>query len=246
MIIKRTLVPSVFTTLNLLFGFLAIVSSLQGKVVTASWMIILAAIWDGVDGKIARKTQTCSEFGIQLDSIADVVSFGVAPSILVYQVFFYKIGVAGIALSFLPLMFGAIRLARFNTNQDGFEKENFSGLPIPAMAATLAAYVIFNYDLWEGLRFAPLLVPLVLFLSILMVSNVEYQTMPKFSFREDKRNTVLMITLLTCITVAVVFRQKALFPLSFGFVVYYLFRYIVNNPKQVEEDEEEEAFDVKF
>ena len=245
MIIKRTLVPSVFTTLNLLFGFLAIVSSLQGKVVKASWMIILAAIWDGLDGKIARKTKTCSEFGIQLDSVADVVSFGVAPSILVYQVFFYKIGVAGILLSFLPLMFGAIRLARFNTNQDGFEKENFSGLPIPAMASTLATYVIFNYDLWEGLRFAPLLIPLVLFLSILMVSNVEYEAVPKFSFRGNKKNSVLLIMLLTCIAVAVVFRQKVLFPLSFGFVLYYLFRYIVNSPKQ-DDEEEEEVFDVKF
>jgi CDP-diacylglycerol--serine O-phosphatidyltransferase len=244
MILKRALVPSVFTTLNLLFGFFAILSAIQGKVVTASWMIILAAVWDGLDGKIARKTQTHSEFGIQLDSIADIVSFGVAPSVLIYQVFFYKVGAAGILLSFLPLLFGAIRLARFNSNQDASEeKGNFTGLPIPSMAATLSTYVIFNYDLWEGLRFGPLLVPLVLFLSILMLSNVEYQAMPKFSFRESKKNSILLILMLLGVAIAVMFKERVLFPLTFGFVLFYLFRYFAQGAK---DEEEEEVYDVKF
>lgn len=239
---NRNIVPSIFTMLNLFFGFFAIVNALQGKFVTASWLIIIAAVWDGLDGKIARLTHTYSEFGIQFDSITDVVSFGVAPSMLIYKVFLYKLGAAGVILSFLPLLFGAIRLARFNVNLDGFEKENFSGLPIPAMAATLSAYVIFNYDLWEGLKYAPLLIPLVLFLCYLMVSSVEYQMLPKFSFRENRRNSILLSLLLLGIAAVIVFRQKAMFPLALGFVLFYFFRSILVNNKE----DEDEIFDVSI
>ena len=143
---RRNIVPSLFTMLNLFFGFFAILSALKGKYVTASWFIFAAAIWDVMDGKIARMAHAHSDFGVEFDSLADVVSFGVAPSVLIYQVYLYKLGPVGIILSFFPLLFGAIRLARFNVNQDSLDKENFTGLPIPAMAMTLAAYVIFNYD----------------------------------------------------------------------------------------------------
>ena len=222
--------------LNLFFGFFAIVHAIQDKLVTASWLILIAAIWDSVDGKIARFTESYSDFGIEFDSLADVVSFGVAPSMLIYQVFLYQLGPFGIILSFLPLLFGAIRLARFNVNQDGFEKENFSGLPIPAMAATISTYVIFNYDLWEGLKFAPALIPLVLLLCFLMVSNVEYVSMPKFSFKEDKKNSFLLMSLLAGLTLIIVFRQKALFPLLMLFVLYYLLKSVFPGHKEEEED----------
>ena len=245
MINKRAWVPSVFTTLNLLFGFLAVLNALHGRFVTASWMIILAAISDVIDGKIARKTHSYSEFGIQLDSIADVASFGVAPSVLIYQVFFYKLGAPGVLLSFLPLMFGAIRLARFNTNLEGFEKENFSGLPIPSMAVTLSTYVLFNYDLWEGLKFAPVLVPLVVLLSVLMVSNIEYEMMPKFSFRENKKNSILLIIMLMSVATIVIFRQKVMFPLALAFVLFHVFRSILSSLKE-DEEEEEEVFDISL
>ena len=237
MIRKRNIVPSLFTMLNLFFGFFAVINAIKGNFVQASWLIILAAVWDGMDGKIARMTHTYSEFGIQFDSITDVVSFGVAPSVLIYQVFFYQLGAAGVIISFLPLLFGAIRLARFNTTLDGFEKENFSGLPIPAMAVTLSAYVIFNYDLWEGLRFAPALIPLVLLLCILMISNVEYETLPKFSFREDKKNSLILSVLIIGLAVIVVFRAKVLFPMMLGMVLYYLFRSMLHSQK--DEDEED-------
>lgn len=240
----NSVVPSLFTILNLFFGFLAIVHAVQGKFVTASWMIIVAGVWDALDGKIARKTHAHSEFGIQLDSIGDVVSFGVGPSVLIYQVFLYKLGPSGIVLSFLPLLFGAIRLARFNANLEGFEKENFSGLPIPAMAATLSTYVIFNYDIWEGLKFAPLLIPLVIFLCILMVSNVEYETVPRFSFRDSKKNSVHLGLVLLAITVVIVFRQKTMFPMVFGFVLFYFIRSVVHSLKA--EDGEDELFDISI
>ncbi|MFQ5640094.1 MAG: CDP-diacylglycerol--serine O-phosphatidyltransferase [bacterium] len=239
----NSIVPNLFTILNLFFGFFAIVSAFQGKFVTASWVILIAGVLDGLDGKIARKTHSYSEFGVQLDSLSDVVSFGVAPSILIHQVFFYKLGPYGVVLSFLPLMFGAIRLARFNANLDGFGKENFSGLPIPAMAATLSTYVIFNYDIWEGLKFAPLLIPLVVLLCLLMVSNVEYDSVPKLSFRAGKRNSVQIVILLVAIAVIGVFREKTMFPMTFGFVMFYFIRSFVNSFK---EEDDEEVFDISI
>ncbi len=240
---KRDIVPSLFTMLNLFFGFFAIVIAIKGNFVQAAWLIIIAGIWDGIDGKIARMTHTYSEFGIQFDSITDVVSFGVAPSVLIYQSVFYKLGPLGIILSFLPLLLAAIRLARFNANLGGFEKENFTGLPVPVMAATLAAYVIFSYDLWEGIRFAPFLIPLVLFLCYLMVSHVEYEMMPKFSFRDGKKNSVLFIIMLLAISAVVIFRQTAVFPMALGFVLYFWIRSLVNHH---EEEEDEELLDVSI
>lgn len=237
MIHKKSIVPSLFTLLNLFFGFFAIVNAIKGNFVQASWLIVFAAVWDGIDGKVARLTHTYSDFGIQFDSITDVVSFGAAPAVLIYQVFLYKLGAAGVIISFVPLVFGAIRLARFNVNLDSFEKENFSGLPIPAMAVTLSTYVIFNYDLWDGLRFAPALIPLVLLLSILMVSNVEYETLPRFSFREGRKNSVLFVLLIIGIGVIAVFREKVMFPLMLSMVLYYLFRSILHGEKEEEEDE---------
>lgn len=240
---NRNIVPSFFTMLNLFFGFFAIVNALQGKFVTASWLIIGAAIWDVLDGRVARLTHTYSEFGIEFDSITDVVSFGAAPSLLVYQVFFYKLGAIGVILSFLPLLFGAIRLARFNVNVDGFEKENFTGLPIPGMAITLSSYVIFNYDLWEGLRFAPLLIPLVLFLCFLMVSHVEYEVLPKFSFRENKRNSMLLMLLIAGFALIILLRQKALFPLAFGVILFYFLRSILSGEDK--DEDEDEVLDIR-
>lgn len=240
---KRNLVPSLFTMLNLFFGFFAIVNTLQGKYVTASWMIIIAALWDALDGKIARKTHSFSEFGIQFDSLADAVSFGVAPAVLIYRVFFYKLAAPGMILAFLPLLFGVIRLARFNANMDGFEKENFSGLPIPAMATTISTYVLFNYDLWEGLRYEPILIPLVLFLSFLMVSNVEYETVPKFSFRDTKKNSIQLAIMLLGMTVIVVFRERVMFPMTLGFVLYFFIRSIILGHK---DEEDEEIFDISL
>jgi len=240
----NTVVPSLFTILNLFFGFFAILSAIQGKLVTASWMIILAGVWDALDGKIARKTLSFSEFGLQLDSLADVVSFGVAPATLLYQVFFYKLGAPGILLSFLPLMFGAIRLARFNVTSEALEKESFSGLPTPAMAATLASYVIFNYDVWEGLKYAPALIPLVVFLCILMVSNVEYEAMPKFSFRENKKNSILLLLMLAGVVIVAVFREKIMFPIALGFVLFFFVRSMVHSLRADEDDEE--VFDISI
>jgi CDP-diacylglycerol--serine O-phosphatidyltransferase len=236
MIRKRSIVPSLFTIANIFVGFLAIVNAMEGRLVTASWLIIVAGIFDTLDGKVARFTRTASDFGIEFDSLADIVSFGAAPAILIYQAFFYRMGAPGLALSFLPLLFGGIRLARFNLQVSLEDKEAFIGLPIPAAACTLSAYVIFNYDLWEGLRYPALLVPLVVLVSLLMVSTFEYDTIPKFSFASGRKNTVQVVILLVSLNLILLFRQKALFPLAMSYVLFGMFRSLIGQGREEEEE----------
>jgi len=240
---NKRIVPSILTMLNLFFGFFSIISAIEGKFVTASWLIFIAVLWDGLDGKVARFTNTESDFGVEFDSLTDVVSFGVAPGVLIYQVFLHKFGAAGIIAAFFPLLFGAIRLARFNVMTDGSEKSVFSGLPIPVMAGTIASYVIFNYDLWEGLRFAPALFPLVGFLCFLMVSHVEYEALPRFSFKNGTKNTVILMILLTGLATIIILRQKAIFPVVFGFVLSGFLRSVFFHR---DEEEENEILDISI
>ena len=112
---RRALLADFFTAINMLCGFLAILATIQKSFTTTVWLIFIAAIFDGLDGKVARKTHTDSTFGLQIDSLSDVVSFGIAPSVLVYEIHLHSFGVIGILISFLPLLSSAIRLARHNT-----------------------------------------------------------------------------------------------------------------------------------
>jgi CDP-diacylglycerol--serine O-phosphatidyltransferase len=183
--VTRAVVPSLFTVLNIFCGYSAIVQSAQGAFHQAAWFIILAAIFDTLDGVMARITKSSSSFGVEFDSLSDVVSFGAAPSILVYQSLMVRDGGMGLLLSSLPMVLGALRLARFNSQLVGFTKEYFKGLPIPASAMTIAAYVL-AFQV-EGSGYAPLaatlLPPLVAVVSLLMVSTIKYDTLPQLSRR---------------------------------------------------------------
>jgi CDP-diacylglycerol--serine O-phosphatidyltransferase len=188
MIVTRAVVPSLFTVLNAFCGFLSILNTAEGKFENAMWFIVLAAIFDSLDGLMARITRSSSQFGVELDSLADVVSFGVAPSLLVYQAHLNTLGSFGILISAFPLVFGAIRLARFNVQLIGFDKDYFRGLPIPMQALTICAFFFhfyrdgYGFEVWSRDALAPLVVAL----SLLMVSTVRYDTLPKFTRRGFK------------------------------------------------------------
>ncbi len=149
--ITRAVVPSLFTTLNIFCGFLSILSTNQGQFHTAAWFIILAAIFDSLDGVMARITRSSSQFGVELDSLADVISFGAAPSFMVYQAHLYTLENWGIIIAAMPVVFGAIRLARFNVQLVGFDKDYFNGLPIPMQAITTCAFILQYYGVSVGL-----------------------------------------------------------------------------------------------
>jgi CDP-diacylglycerol--serine O-phosphatidyltransferase len=192
-------VPTLFTALNLFCGFLSVIQAANGRFVNAGWLIFIAGVFDALDGRIARASGRSSEFGLQMDSLGDVISSGLAPSILCYQVHLYSLGQIGLVLSFLPTMFAAFRLARFNIfTQKSGKKNDFTGMPAPMAATMLASTVIFYmYTEWSFLlRVLIVLVPIV---SLLMASGIRYDGFPRFSLKEKGKNRYKLIVFFTTV-----------------------------------------------
>jgi CDP-diacylglycerol--serine O-phosphatidyltransferase len=219
----RSSIPSLFTLMNLFSGFVSIKTSLVDQdFVTAGWFIVLGGIFDMMDGMMARLTKSSSEFGVELDSLADVVTFGVAPSALVYRLFFYQFPGYGILIAALPALLGAVRLARFNVQLVGFDKDYFRGLPIPSAAILIISYVIYHHlelpaadrlsDTWMFI--------VVIGAALMMVSTVKYDTIPKPSKRGIMQHPVKFGVFLAGIILVVATRGSAIFPL---FVIFVLF-----------------------
>jgi len=174
------ILPNLFTTGSLFAGFYGIVSTLNGDYYTASWFILVSGIFDVLDGKVARLTGTTSRFGIEYDSLADLVAFGVAPALLIYTWALRPYGKIGWLAAFLYVVCGALRLARFNVQINTVESKRFVGLPIPAAACILASCVLLFYYLGGSGTVKKVSVLLLIYiLAFLMVSNFRY-----FSFKD--------------------------------------------------------------
>lgn len=177
-------VPSAFTLGNLLSGFFSIVYASEGNLEFAAWLIVVAGLFDLLDGMVARLAGSSSDFGVELDSLCDVVSFGAAPSFLIYEFGLERMGLFGVLIASLPVLCGAVRLARFNTAADVGEKQDyFTGLPIPAQAGMIVAFILtFEDDTWfsalERGRLS-ILIPLTVVVSMLMVSPVRFLALPQ-------------------------------------------------------------------
>ncbi len=182
-------VPSFFTLMNLLCGFGAIIQIHEGRFDQAGWLIVFAGFFDALDGMMARLTNATSMFGVELDSLSDIVSFGVAPAFLVYIFGLQQFGLLGLIVSALPALCGAVRLARFNVGVDtqGDKPEYFSGLPIPIQAAAIVALIlnIENAAWLNQFSFSSisLLIPIVAVLAGLMVSTIPFDALPKPTLR---------------------------------------------------------------
>ncbi len=223
----RALVPSLFTVLNMFCGFLALIHASKGDIIQASWLIILAAGFDALDGVMARITKSSSEFGVEIDSLSDVISFGAAPALLVYTTSLGDLGPFGIILSSMLLVFGGLRLARFNVQLVGYDKQHFVGLPIPASAITIASFTLNYWNESTGLGSAAVVVPwMVALLSLLMVSKVRYDTVPKISRRAVSREPWKFIFFALSIVVIFVTGGSAIFPLLVLFIALGIIRYI--------------------
>lgn len=174
----RGMLPSTFTMGNVVCGFLAILSTVEGQVITACWFILLAGFLDLLDGKIARLTGGTSAFGVELDSLADFLSFGIAPALMVYTQVLEHMGKWFWILSVIYIMAASYRLARYNLMADSEEKKNFLGLPVPAAAIGIVSYMIFSNQIWQSLQYSEALVTMIIVFAFLMVSHVEYESMP--------------------------------------------------------------------
>lgn len=171
------LLPNLFTTAAMFAGFYAMASAVNGRFETAAIAIFVAMILDGLDGRVARLTNTQSEFGAQYDSLSDMVSFGVAPGLVMYLWILSSMGQIGLFAAFVHIAGGALRLARFNTQLATADKRYFQGLPSPAAAAILAGFIwvssVYQYDV-QAFRYVALL--LTMSTGLLMVSNFRYSS----------------------------------------------------------------------
>ncbi|MGA9120932.1 MAG: CDP-diacylglycerol--serine O-phosphatidyltransferase [Bacteroidota bacterium] len=235
--ITRAVVPSLFTVLNMFSGFMAIIHASRLEFTAACWFIVLAALFDSLDGVMARITKSASQFGVEIDSLSDVVSFGAAPAFIVFQLFVLEAheprGI-DILISSLLMILGGLRLARFNVQLVGFDKDHFTGLPIPTSAITIAAFVLNYYSEESGLdRVAATVLPwLVVALSLLMVSKVKYETLPKPTKRSLKKEPWKFIITAAAIIIAVVTGGHAIFPMFLLFIMYGVVRHAAGMVKR--------------
>ncbi len=213
------LLPNAFTTAALFAGFYAIVQSIGGNFETAAIAIFIAMILDGADGRIARMTGTESAFGAEYDSLSDVVSFGLAPALVVYQWSLSGLGKLGWLIAFFYAAATALRLARFNTQLGSADKRFFQGLPCPPAAAVIAGLIWFASS--QGIRgdsITPVALVLTACSGILMVSNVRY-----YSFKDlDLHGRVPFINILLMLSVFLLISvdpPAVLFLAALGFAI---------------------------
>jgi CDP-diacylglycerol--serine O-phosphatidyltransferase len=188
------LLPNLFTTASLFAGFYSIIASVQEKYYIAALAILVSLIFDGLDGRIARMTNTTSKFGAEYDSLADLIAFGVAPSLLAYIWAMSSDGKLGWMAGFLFVACGALRLARYNIQIGIIDSKVFNGLPIPAAASVIATTVIFFHFIGsEGKYNNSYLTYFVILLALLMVSNIKYYSFKGMNLRSRVPFTFILI-----------------------------------------------------
>jgi CDP-diacylglycerol--serine O-phosphatidyltransferase len=238
------ILPSLFTCGNMSFGILSIFASSGGNFMKAAWFLIGALACDILDGRIARMTKTTSDFGLQLDSFSDLVSFGVAPAIMMYLLVLNTMGRAGVAIAALFVICSALRLARFNVlSQSGEVHRHFVGLPTPASAGVIISFVL-SYELLGPAEYAldfktiPILMTLmptffnimpivIIALSFLMVSNIPYWTFKKIKL--SRVRTIQLFSLIIVLVILIVVYPQNIFFIIFSVyavsgLMFYIFR----------------------
>ncbi len=221
-------VPSIFTLANLFFGFWSMVLAAQGDFYRASWWIAIAGILDTLDGLSARVSKTGSAFGAQLDSLVDMVSFGIAPAVLMFFLLFSTQGAFAWVFPYAFTVCVALRLARFNAQRGEEHKQTFTGLPSTAAGMTLAAYYPFTQSAFyqvqlETLPWSQMMIFLIIALSLAMVSNVQYARLPRIGFK-TARGIAGLVVHLTILWFAIFSRDIFFFPLGLAYVSYGLAR----------------------
>ncbi|MES2902358.1 MAG: CDP-diacylglycerol--serine O-phosphatidyltransferase [Pseudomonadota bacterium] len=218
------LLPNAFTTAALFCGFYAIIMAMNERFEHAAWAIFVAMILDGLDGRIARLTNTQSEFGAQYDSLSDMISFGAAPALVIYTWSLKGLGKLGWIAAFVYCAGAALRLARFNTNIEVVDKRFFQGLPSPAAAALVAGFVLMMVDLeLPGRQLAWISFGIALFAGLTMVTNVPFYSFKDVNFRKSVPFIVVFLIALFFALVSID-PPKVLMPI---FVLYGLSGYAV-------------------
>jgi len=235
--------PSAFTLGNLFFGMWAIVSAYNGGYLWAGWFVMFAGVLDGIDGRVARASNAGSRFGAELDSLVDVVSFGVAPALLIYFEELSSLGRFAWVLCFFYVVGAALRLARYNVSagHGGRPSAWFTGLPSPGAGMTLAVYWAFTQTSWYRATLAQLnaqhqvTVILVMLLAFLMVSNVKYPRFPNAGFRTPAQLGGLAIYL-TILVGGLTVPRYFLFPAGVIYIAFGILRTVMQSLAERNDD----------
>jgi len=225
------ILPNIFTAASAYIGVLSIIYSINGRFELAAWLIVIAAIFDGLDGRVARATGTTSRFGMEFDSLSDIIAFGVAPSILIFTTFGIYYGKFGALVSALFVVFGAIRLARFNVTTVS-EPNVFIGLPIPSAAIFCISAVLAIRE-YEMNFIIPYFLGMVVMVSFLMVSNIRY---PSFKKLNDLKHNFkkLLVFIVTLLSLIYLFPIESMLVLSSLFIfggIIRAFYYVIKKRK---------------
>jgi len=219
--------PNLFTAASAFLGIISILASASGQFEKAAVYILLSLIFDGLDGRVARLTNATSKFGAEFDSLADIVAFGVAPAMLFYFSIGHMYGKLGSLLCAMYVVFGAIRLARFNVMIGSVEPSVFIGVPIPTAAVVVSMWILFykEYTMMQG--FEALMLFGLAVLSFLMVSNIRYPSFKKIDFKKANLIKILVYMVIS-------FSLLYLYPIEVGtflitlYLMYGLVRGIYN------------------
>lgn len=217
------ILPNLFTTASLFTGFLGMLLAVQGNIEGCAMAILFSALMDGLDGKVARLTNSASEFGIQYDSLADLVSFGVAPAFMAWMWALNHYGNLGVGVAFLFVACSALRLARFNVSTAIISKKFFIGLPTPAGGCALALFVLFTPFMpgWLEARTPFLTLCVTFVVPLLMVSRVRYFSFKEYGFLKTH-------TFSSMVTVLLIFVLILSQPRVIGFALGLL--YLLSGP----------------
>ena len=219
------ILPNTLTLCGLFCGFYSILAALKGDYVIAAWAIMVANIFDGLDGWVARLTSSTTRFGIELDSLSDLVAFGVAPAVILYKWSLASFGRVGWAAAFLFVACGALRLARYNIQMGSSESRSFTGMPIPGAATMIATLVIFYYEKWDTVPDKNYFILIfTIFLSMLMVSTLRFHGIKELDLSKRKPFWIL-VAIVMVLFVIVMHPQIALFL----FAMIYLIGGLIEN-----------------
>ena len=219
------ILPNALTMCGLFLGFYSILATIKGNYLHASWAIMIAMIFDGLDGWVARLTHSTTRFGIELDSLSDLVAFGLAPAVLLYKWALIPFGRVGWAAAFLFVACGSLRLARYNVQMGSTEAKFFTGMPIPGAAVVVATFIIFYNEMWNTLPDSNYLILLLtFFLSALIVSTLRFHSAKELDLRKRKPFWIL-VAFVIVLTIIIIHPEVALFI----FAMIYLVGGIIEN-----------------
>ena len=226
------ILPNLFTAASIFSGIFSIISAVNGNFEKAAWLIMLSLIFDGLDGRVARLTNTCSKFGVEFDSLADIVAFGVAPALLMYLFVGYEFGRFGIVASALFVIFGAIRLARFNVMTVSSEPSVFIGVPIPTAAVFVSLLVLLFEKYGFENDYGLIIILLSILVSLLMVSNIRYPSFKKVDF-SPKHAMKFFLFILSTLFVVFMYPIEGFALIFIVYIIYGLVRAAMLMPKSL-------------